>query len=267
MRATRLVFIVLGWPLLIGGLVMVGVAVSDGGDIGLLIGLGGGGFGVATTGLVFLLVARYFKNFLGAAALDDPVAGVARVVSVADTGTTINSVNAVFKVRATITVPDQLPYDGEFRIAVGRAQWGTIQPGMTLPVLVERADPSKVVHDPSRPAIAGGVGATGLAGIAQTRTATDVISRGVATQGVLHVADPTGMTAGQVLASLPAHEADDPLVRVAFTYTPSGMAEHRTEILLRVPDDKGRWLTPGATLPVAYLPDDPTTATIDWSRL
>lgn len=264
MRTTRLIFIVLGWPMLIAGLVMIGFAVADPDDPGMLLGVGIGGLGVAGTGLTFLLVARYFKNFLGADGLDDGVAGTALVRSVQDTGVTINNTNAVLEIQGTITVPGQAPYEGELRVVVGRTQWGAIQPGMTLPVLVERNDPTKIVHDNSRAAVpAGGTGAP----VGQTMTAAEVIARGIATQGVLQAADPTGMTAGQVLTSLPAHEADDPLVRVVLTYTPSGMSEQRNEFLIRVPDGKGHWLQPGETLPVAYLPDDPTTATIDWSRL
>jgi hypothetical protein len=56
-------------------------------------------------------------------------------------------------------------------------------------------------------------------------------------------------------------------MRVVFTFTPSGGSEQRNEILLRVPDGKAHWLVPGETLPIAYLPEDPTDATIDWSRL
>lgn len=265
MRATRLIFIVLGSLMLLGGLAMVGVAVRDPDDVDKLLGLGGGGVSLLITGAVFLLVARYFRSFLGAEALDDPVTGTANVITVTDTGTTINNLNAVLRVHATITVPDRPPYEGSFRIAVGRTQWGAIQPGMILPVLVERADPAKIVHDPSRPAVAATGGGAALG--ARTMTATEVIARGVATQGVLHAADPTGLTAGQVAGSLPTHEADDPVVKVVFSYTPSGQTERRNEVLIRVPDGKGHWLRPGETLPIAYLPDDPSTATIDWSRL
>lgn len=272
MRATRIVFIVLGWPLLIAGLVMVGFGLRDTDDMDLVLGLGIGGASVAFTGLIFLFVARYFKNFIGADGLDDGVPGTALVESVSDTGVTVNNLNAVLRVTATITVPGQAPYPGEFRIAVGRTQWGLIQPGMTLPVLVERSDPSKIVHDNSRAAVpaAGGMAGAGMAGGPQpgrTLSAAEVISAGIPTQGVLHAADATGMTAGQVLPELPAEQADDPLMRVVFTYTPSGQAEQRSEILVRVPDGKGHWLVPGETLPISYLPNDPTTATIDWSRL
>jgi hypothetical protein len=262
------VFIVLGWLMLFGGGAMVAIAAVGADDLGVLLGVGGGGLSLVITGVVFLLVARYFKNFLGADALDEPVAGTAVVLTVTDTGTTINNVNAVLMVHATLTVPGHDPYDGSFRIAVGRTQWGAIQPGMTLPVLVERNDPSKIVHDPSRPAVAVStvIGQAGAA-VSQTMSAADMIARGVPSQGVLETADATGISAGQVLASLPGHEADDPLVRVVFTYTPSGSDQQRAEILVRVPDGKGHWLLPGETLPIVYLPDDPATATIDWSRL
>lgn len=264
MRATRLIFIVLGWPMLIAGLVMIGVSLLDPSDLALLLGVGGGGLSLVITAVVFLGVAKWLKNLGGAEALEDAVPATALVRSVSDTGVTINNVNAVLKVAATITVPGQAPYEGEFRIVLGRTQWGAIQPGMTLPVLVERSDPTKVVHDPSRPAI---IGSSGPAGSRTTTTAAEIITRGIATQGVLHLAEHTGMTAGQAVSGLPAHEADDPLMRVIFSFTPSGGSEQRNEILLRVPDGKAHWLVPGETLPIAYLPDDPTDATIDWSRL
>ena len=268
MRTTRIVFVVLAWLLLLGGLAMTGVGVQERSNTGLLIGLAGGGMSLVVTGVVFLGVSRYLRNFSGADALDDPVQGTALVRSVGDTGVTINGVNAVLKVQATITVPGREPYDGELRIAVGRTQWGAVQPGMTLPVLVERDDPGRVVHDPSRPAVAGAAPTSGgMMSADHTMSAADVIDRGIASQGVLQAADPTGMTAGQVVGTLPPDQADDPLVRVVFTYSPAGMAERRNEILVRVPDGKAHWLRPGETLPIVYLPDDPTTATIDWSRL
>jgi hypothetical protein len=268
MGAMHKIFLVSGLLMLLGGLGLMAVAFTTD-DTEMMFGFIGGGAGVAVTGLVFLVVTRFLKGFLGAAALDDPVPGTAHVLSVTDTGTTIN-VSAVFKIRATITVPERAPYEGEFRLIVGRAQMGAIQPGMTLPVLVERTDPAKIVHDPSRAAtispLAGAMGG-GVSAVTRTSSAADVIARGVPTQGVLHVAEVTGLTAGQVVGTLPAHEADDPLVKVVFAYTPNGMAEQVNEILVRVPDGKGHWLQPGETLPIAYLPDDPTTATIDWSRL
>ena len=59
MRATRMVFIVLGWLMLIGGLAMAGAGLIDTSNSGLLIGLVGGGLSLVITGVVFLFAARY----------------------------------------------------------------------------------------------------------------------------------------------------------------------------------------------------------------
>lgn len=264
MRTTRRVFIVLAWPLLLGGLAMTVIALLNTDDPGLLLGVGIAGASLLITGVVFLAVVRYLGNFVGGSALDEPVPGSALVRTVTDTGTTINHVNAVFRVGALITVDGRAPYDGEFRIVVGRAQWGLVQPGMTLPVLVERNDPDRIVHDPDRPAMPP-------SGTVPTATTTmradDVIARGVPTQGLLLAADPLGMTAGQLVDTLPPHEADDVLMRISLTYVPAGGTEQRTEFVARVPDGKAHWLQPGETLPIVHLPDDVSTATIDWSRL
>ena len=99
-----MVFIVLGWLMLLGGAAMVATAAVGADDVGVLLGVGGGGLSLGITGVVVLLVARYFKTFLGADALDEPVAGTAVVLTVTDTGTTINNVNAVLMVHATLTV-------------------------------------------------------------------------------------------------------------------------------------------------------------------
>ena len=58
MKATQRIFIVPGWPMVIGGLVMMAVSAMDTDNIGLLLGLGGGGLSLLSTGIVFLFVAR-----------------------------------------------------------------------------------------------------------------------------------------------------------------------------------------------------------------
>jgi hypothetical protein len=73
------------------------------------------------------------------------------------------------------------------------------------------------------------------------------------------------MTAGQAKAGLAPEEADDPIMMVVFSYQAGGK-QLRSQIMVRVPDGKGSTLIPGASVPIAYLPDAPETATIDWSR-
>jgi hypothetical protein len=73
------------------------------------------------------------------------------------------------------------------------------------------------------------------------------------------------MSAGQAKTGLPAHEADDPVMMVVFSYQAGGRAM-RSQVMVRVPDGKGDMLITGASIPIVYLPDNPETATIDWSR-
>ncbi len=118
---------------------------------------------------------------------------------------------------------------------------------------------------PAQLAVGGEAAAGGTAVVPVS--AADIVARGVATQGSVESAAPTGMTAGQVAAGLAPHEADDPVMQIAFTYAGPGGGQMRQQALIRVPDGKAGYLTAGAVVPVAYLPDMPQRATIDWSRL
>jgi hypothetical protein len=66
---------------------------------------------------------------------------------------------------------------------------------------------------------------------------------------------------------LVAHEADDPVARVEFTYVGPGGRQLQQKALLRVPDGKAGYLAAGVPVPIAYLPEAPQLATIDWDRL
>jgi hypothetical protein len=119
------------------------------------------------------------------------------------------------------------------------------------------------------PVIPGGaqvVSAGGQQFAATVKSAADIIAQGTQGFGTLELVTPTGMTAGQAKAGLPPEEADDPITMVVFTYQAGGKSM-RSQIMVRVPDGKGDTLIAGASIPIAYLPDAPETATIDWSRL
>lgn len=252
-------------------------------------GMGITGATLIFVGVIFLVVGKYMGGLDSSKTLEHGIAGMAQVVGVQDTGVTINNLNAVIKAAVMVTIDGRPPYPAEVKFVLGRTQWGAIQPGMTIPVKVDPNDPQKVAFDPSRPVLAGGgmmagatpgvpgmptmpgethVGSTALGQQVTTMSAADIIARGQSTEGVLQAVEPTGMTAGQVAPNLPPDQADDPITKVVFTFSPSGAAERRVEALVRVPDLKGHYLRPGERIPVAYLPDSPdVTATIDWSRL
>jgi hypothetical protein len=180
------------------------------------------------------------------------------------------------KARVRVTLPGEAPYEGEIRVPLGRTQYGVIQPGMTIPVKVDRGDRSRIVLDPGRSVtapmpIAGGpgagmpiVGAPGQQVV--TKSAADIIAQGTPTTGVLHGIEPTGLVAGSVAAGLPAEHADDPIMKVDFTYAVDG-GQRQSSVLVRVPDGKLPRLVPGSAVAVRYLAADPTTATLDWDRI
>ena len=274
-RGTRRLFQILGAIFLIGGIAMV-VWGYTGDNVFVRSGAGMSGMTLAVVGAAFLVVGRYMGGLDSSKTLANGIAGTAQVTGVQDTGVTINNVNAVIRASVLVSVDGKAPYPADVKFVLGRTQWGAIQPGMTIPVKVDPADPQKVVFDPGRPVISGatppaamgGGAAIGNAALGQQvnmMSAADVIAAGQATEGVLHAVEPTGLTAGQVAPQLAPHEADDPISKVVFTYTPSGGSEQRVEALVRVPDLKGHYLRPGERIPVAYVPDGP--ATIDWSRL
>jgi hypothetical protein len=100
---------------------------------------------------------------------------------------------------------------------------------------------------------------------ATVKSAAEIIAQGTQGFGTLELVTPTGMMAGQAKPGLPPEEADDPISMVVFTYQAGGRSL-RAQIMVRVPDGKGDTLIPGASVPIAYLPENPQTATIDWSR-
>jgi hypothetical protein len=314
------------WLFIFTGVAMLGiVAASGNSDMGFVLGLGITGATFVVVGVIWVMVARFIGNLdpqkilgqIGPQSMNDdstepPIAGTALITSVQDTGMILNGVNLVVKVGLQVTLPGKPPYDAETRfVAQGRTQWGALQPGMTIGVLVNPGDPSKVVINtgagsamaPEVPDVAGILQQAGLGGLAESfmridqsgqpatvqspvapapgagpvvqaggqqfqatvKSAADIIAHGTQGFGTLELVTPTGMSAGQAKAGLPAEEADDPVMMVVFSYQAGGRSM-RSQIMVRVPDGKGDTLIAGASIPIVYLPDSLETATIDWSR-
>ena len=76
--------------------------------------------------------------------------GNAQIIGIRDTGVTIGDVNAVFELRCMVGVTGRAPYEATMRVALGRAQWGSLQPGMSMPVRVDPDNPSKIALRTSR---------------------------------------------------------------------------------------------------------------------
>jgi hypothetical protein len=235
--------------------------------------------------IVFFVLMR---RFMGAdrRLLATGIPGSALVLDVRDTGVTINHVNAVLEARLQVTIPGRAPYEASAEVTLGRMSWGALQPGMTVPVKVDPANPARVAIDWA--GRRGGVQLGGAAGVIATpggnfqipgvagamqastlRSAEDVVAEGERAEGTIQAVSHTGATAGQMApdAGLDAEKAADPMVYVAMEVQPRQGAAFAAQGIYRVPKKKLGTLAIGRRVPVAFLPGRPETATIDWSRV
>jgi hypothetical protein len=268
-RFTKWLLLALGVLFIVLGAIGMLWAVSA--ESYLAMGLGSAAAAFIFVGVVMFLAARYVGRLDPTATLEHGIAGTAQVRGVRDTGVIVNNRNLVVEVDLVVQLPDRAPYETTTKVPLGRTQWGAIQPGMTLPVKVDPHDPERVVVDPSRSVVSGagtGVGGTPLGGVQTTTvSAAAIVASGTPAVARLLAVEPVGLTAGAVAPGLPAEQADDPVVKVAFSYRPAGGDEVHVEHLVRVPDGKAGFLAAGRDVPVRYLPDSPSTATIDFDRL
>lgn len=233
--------------------------------------------------VVFVLVGRYVRGLDPTELLATGVAGTALIISVRDTGVTVNELNAVFELELDVTLPGAPTYRATTKVTVGRVSFGTVQPGMVVAVKVDASDHSRVAVDwaGTQPVGAGGrVAATAddrlidVSGMDEPVRITgrskgsDIVAAGTPTTGTIVAVAATGRTADEFGTEMldSVVEFDDPIVMMELDVSgPDGV--FRTKGLYRVPDGKSHHLVLGATVPVAYLPDDPEgSAAIAWDR-
>jgi len=247
--------------------------------------------------VVFFVVVRRVMG-AGQRLVAAGIPGSAVVLDVRDTGTTINNVNAVLDVRLAVTLPGQAPYETQAEVILGRMSWGALQPGMTVAIKADPKDPMRVAIDWNAGAAArprGRAGAAPAAGMAPgragtvatpggnfqipgvsgamkattVRSADDIVAEGERAEGTIQAVSHTGATVAQMApgAAVDADKADDPMVYVAMQVQPRQGAAFAAQGIYRVPKRKLGTLAIGRRVPVAYLPGQPETATIDWSRV
>lgn len=210
---------------------------------------------ITVVGLAVFFV--FVRRFMGAdrRLLANGIAGTALVLGVRDTGITINNVNAVLEARLQVTLPGRPPYETTAEVTLGRTRWGALQPGMTVAVRADPANPARVAIDwhggaaqdglaglvqglagrmqagarmgagaPGMVATPGGTFAVpGVPGALQAKTvrdAADVIANGVRAEGTIQSVSDTGATAGQMVPDIEAGKAGDPMVFVAMQVKP-----------------------------------------------
>lgn len=282
MKSMGNIFSIVGWVLIAGGVGFGGWSLVSG-SIPWFAALPTA-LPLVIAGAVFLFVGRYVGGLDMGATIANGVAGTAQIMSVEDTGVTLNDVNMVVKLGLLVTIPGAPAYTTETRaVLAGRTSWGALKPGMTVPVKVDPNNPDKVALDLEQgisaadatpamlaqavnQALSAGPAAAQSSGMVSMKAA-DIIAAGVKTEGRLVSVTPTGLTADKAAAGLAPEQADDPLMLIELNFQGDGGAERSTKCVIRVPDGKAGFLAAGAIVPVAYLEGRPETATIDWDRL
>ena len=117
----------------------------------------------------------------------------------------------------------------------------------------------------------GSFAVPGVAGAMQAsavRSADDIVAQGERAEGTIQAVSHTGATAAQMApgANLDADKADDPMVFIQMQVRPRSGAAFAAQGLYRVPQGKLPALSIGRRVPVSFLPGEPQSATIDWSR-
>jgi hypothetical protein len=259
---------------------------------------------VLITAAGILVFFFFMRRFMGAnqRLVATGIPGTALVLEVRDTGVTINNINAVFEARLQVTIPGQTPYEATAEVTLGRANWGALRPGMSVAVKVDPKDPRLVAIDwGGRSAATTGLAETlaaqmqvggaahmtvgapgvvstaggsfqipGVAGAMQAtgvREAADVIAAGERAEATIQTVSHTGATAGQMVPNIDPEKAEDPMVFVAMQVQPRKGAAFAAQGIYRVPKNKLGALAIGRRISVSYLPGQPQSATIDWTRV
>jgi hypothetical protein len=234
---------------------------------------------------IFMVFNRFRRG--DQALLRSGIAGTATVLSMRDTGTTINRVNAVVELGLLVALPGRAPYQARLETMIGRMNWGSVQPGTQLAVRVDPTDATRIAIDwgggaasplhaaMATPAavMAGATfttpGAQDAFRVAAVRSAADIVAQGRPAEAVIQSLAHTGATVAQMAppGAYAPDMADDPMVRISLRVEPPGGAPFTTDGLFRVPKAKLGLLALGGRVPVAVIAGDRASATIDWARL
>ncbi|GAA2876696.1 hypothetical protein GCM10010517_37940 [Streptosporangium fragile] len=207
----------------------------------------GGGSGGKAGGGLFAMVNDMVRG--NDDLLDGGVPATAVVVSMRDTGMTVNDMPMVafeLEVRGEGTAPYRVPH----RETLPRLLVGAVLPGTLLAVMVDPVNPNRLTVDWGAFPDQAGPRAT------EYLSAADLIARGLpGTATVEGTFSTDGMTA----------ENGDPIIGFALRVTPgTGGAPYQVRIGHRVPPAHLHRAVPGTRLPVRIAPEDPEKVAVDW---
>ncbi|GGS78346.1 hypothetical protein GCM10010156_41290 [Planobispora rosea] len=177
------------------------------------------------------------------------IPATALVVSMADTGMTVNDLPMV-AFELEVCRAGAAPYRVSHRETLPRLLVGAVLPGCVLAVRIDPARRERLTIDWSVPPGEGGPV------IKEHLSAADLLARGLpGTATVLGTFSMNGMTA----------ENGDPIVGFMLRVTPDGgHAPYEVRLGHRVPSAHLHRTLPGTELPVRIAAEDPEKVAVDW---
>lgn len=272
-------------------LLLIGVGLTAGGVYFLIDRPAGGGLDTfVPAAMLFLFAVLTFVVWLPMiSALDhgkilrtgEPAS--ATVVDISDTSSTVNN-RPVFRFTLDVRRQDGTVHRATVKQIIDRTSLGALRPGIVVPVRVDPRNPAKVAIDSQ--ATPGQLPATtltavpmpvstpatgsSLSGISRELDAAEVVRIGQRSTAIVQSVAMTGQTFGQQWPDRaePANR-DDPMVVMTMNVAAADGTTFTAQGIYRVPTRHLTRLSPGATVPVAYLPgpNAENSTCVDWDRL
>jgi len=270
-----------GWiGLIVGGL---------GGLIGMTVGIMASPIFGSVFALIFIVVfGGVFWSFLFKPMMvrnklaKTGVPAQARIVSLSDTGVTINN-NPQIKLLLEVTPPMGAPYMVETKMVISRLQTATFQPGTTIPVIVDPNDKNLVeinYDDSSSQSYANSSGGYAPGGVSQ---ATDRVLTGPLTGMSAAEADAMILKQNQQNVTLASYgtetkaivtkytwlgiyvNGENPYVEIEVEVLPSSGSPFKAKTQAGIMATSVPKYQPGAEIYVKYDPNDTSKVVISHS--
>lgn len=182
----------------------------------------------------------------------------------------------MFKFTLDVRRQDGSVHRATVRQVVDRTSLGALVPGIVVPVRVDPRKPARVAIDsqgtlgPGQPAGQVYPATPDMPASNRALTAADVIRDGVRATATVQSVAMTGQTYGQHWPDrAEPSNRDDPTVVMTMNVAGTDGATFGAKGIYRVPAHQLVRLSPGTSVPVAYLPgpNAENSTCVDWDRL
>lgn len=220
--------------------------------------------------LSFVVAAWLGKGILGNATnrgvLAKGVPATAQVLSMAETGTTVNQ-QPLVEFGLQVHRDGEEPYEVKVKQVLPRLLLGTVKPGVQVNVKVMPSDPRKVGIDWSAQTGGGDPDDKIAEGMFVGVTVSDTVDTDqFLTTAVQATADIDQMSETGRTVTSPTKGTTSEVFAFVLTVHRDGVEPYETKLLQGVPPERQGRFGPGATVPIGINPNDKTDVAIDWDH-